>query len=57
MNESVNSSVFGILQGMSNQLGIDASIVGIIMAFCFMIVTPVFIYLRTMNMALRGIIQ
>jgi phage shock protein PspC (stress-responsive transcriptional regulator) len=55
MNESVNGSVFGILQGMSNQLGIDASILGIIMAFCFMLVTPMFIYLRTMSMPLSVI--
>jgi hypothetical protein len=55
MNESVNGSVFGILQGMSNQLGIDASILGIIMAFCFMLVTPMFIYSITMNMAISVI--
>jgi len=54
-NESVNGSVYSMLQGISNSLGIDATIVGLIMAFCFMIVTPLFIYSRTMNMSLSMI--
>jgi mannose/fructose/N-acetylgalactosamine-specific phosphotransferase system component IID len=53
-NESVNGSMYEMLQGISNQLGIDASIIGIMLSVSMMVVISIFVYTRTRNMILSA---
>jgi hypothetical protein len=55
MNESVNGSIYTMLQGISNTLGVNETIISIIIAFGCMIAASLFIYLRTMSILLSMI--
>jgi len=50
MNESVS-----MLQPLSDALGISSTIIGIMMALCLMLVMSLFIYKKTMNVALSAV--